>query len=135
MLYIAARIATINQECGNAACPDGAAQTAPLGGAFLGAVTAVAGAAVSAAAGHLAHVVSIATVLDLFSGTAFLVTGMLPLAQSVAWLAVGVALGAAYPSFMTPLTALVPIGDSQGSARLGANITSPAAGSPTSTSS
>ena len=71
-------------------------------------------------------------------GNAFLVTGMLPLAQSVAWLAVGVALGAAfrrtlpaiftaligygaayllveraYPSFMAPVTALAPLGGAQ----------------------
>jgi hypothetical protein len=116
--------------------------------AVLGALTAAAGAAVSAAAGHLAAVVSIATTRQsLFSGNAFLVTGMLPLAQSVVWLAVGVALGAAfrrtlpaiftaligygaayllveraYPSFMAPLTALAPLGDDQDSgARLGAN--------------
>jgi hypothetical protein len=115
--------------------------------AVLGAMTAAAGAAVSAAAGHLADVASIATGQSLFSGNAFLVTGMLPLAQSVAWLAVGVALGAAYrrtlpaiftaligygaayllvervyPSLMTPLTALAPLGSDQGSAaQLGAN--------------
>jgi hypothetical protein len=68
-----------------------------------------------------------------------------PLVQSVVWLAADVALGAAYrrtlpaiftalvgayfvvqwayPSFMTPLTALVPIGPDQASpARLGANL-------------
>jgi hypothetical protein len=204
MLYVAARITVISQECGNAACPDGSAQAALLGGSFglsslsayltlavmllpllagmflgvpllareheqrtlllawsqditpqrwlwtklaiLGAVTAAATAAISAAAGHLADVMTIATRQSLFSGNAFLVTGMLPLAQSVAWLAVGVALGAAYrrtlpaiftaligygaayllvervyPSFMAPLTALAPLGSDQGSARLGAN--------------
>ncbi len=115
--------------------------------AVLGAMTAAAGAAVSAAAGHLAAVASIATRHGLFFGNAFLVTGMLPLAQSVVWLAVGVALGAAfrrtlpaiftaligygaayllvervYPSFMAPVTALAPLGGDQGSAaRLGAN--------------
>ena len=46
--------------------------------AVLGAVTAAAGAAVSAAAGHLADVASTATGQSLFSGNAFLVTGMLP---------------------------------------------------------
>jgi hypothetical protein len=72
---------------------------------------------------------------------------MVPLVQSVAWLAVGVALGAAYrrtlpamftalvgyiaaylvvewayPTFMTPLTALIPVGPGQASpASLGAN--------------
>ena len=94
-----------------------------------------------AASGHLAAVASIATGQSLFSGNAFLVSGMLPLVQSVVWLAVGVALGAAfrrtlpaiftalvgygaayllveraYPSFMTPLTALAPLGSDQGSA-------------------
>jgi ABC-type multidrug transport system permease subunit len=114
--------------------------------AVLGATTAAAGAAVSAAAGHLAHVVSTATGQSLFSGNAFLVTGMLPLMQSVVWLVVGVALGAAfrrtlpaiftaligygaayllvervYPSFMAPLTALTPLGGGQGPAGAGAN--------------
>src|SRR5215469_2658676 len=116
MLYVAARIATINHQCGNAACPPDSAQAAPLTGLFgltnlslyliiivmflpllagvflgapllareheqrtlllawsqditpqrwlwtkfalLGALTAAAAAAVSAAAGHLAHMVS-----------------------------------------------------------------------------
>ena len=109
--------------------------------AVLGAMTAAATAAVSAAAGHLAAVASIATRQSLFSGNAFLVTGMLPLAQSVVWLAVGVALGAAfrrtlpaiftaligygaayllvervYPSFMAPVTALTPLGGDRGPA-------------------
>ena len=191
ILYLAARIATINHECGNTACPGGSAQAASLAGPFglselssylaiavifvpllagvflgvpllareheqrtlllawsqditpqrwlwtklalLAALTAAVGAAVSAAAGHLADVTSIATGRSLFYGSAFLVTGMVPLAQSVAWIAVGVALGAAYrrtlpaiftalagyvgvyilvqwvyPTFMTPLTVLVP---------------------------
>ena len=120
--------------------------------ALLGVPTAAAAAAVSSAADHLAHMVSIATGKSLFalgSGTGFLVSGMLPLAvQTVAWLAVGVALGAAYrrtlpaiftaltgyiavlflvvwqyPSLMTPLTALVPISGNQDFAsQLGANI-------------
>ena len=210
VLYVAARIATINQECKNTACPPGSAQAASLTGLFgltnlsiyltiivlflplltgvflgapllareheqrtlllawsqditpqrwlwtkfalLGVLTAAAAAAVSAAATHLAHVVSIATgksLFSLFSGAGFLVTGMLPLAvQTVAWLAVGVALGAAYrrtlpaiftaltgyiavlflvlwqyPSLMTPLTALVPVSGNQDfTSRLGANI-------------
>jgi hypothetical protein len=205
MVYLAARITTINNECGNTACPSGAAQTAPLGGPFglvslstdlalvamflpllvgmflgtpllareheqrtlllawsqditpqrwlwtklaiLGTLTAVVSAAVGAAVDHLAHVVSVATGQDLFSGLAFLVTGMLPLVQGVAWLAVGVALGAAYrrtlpaiftalvgyiaayfvvqwayPSFRTPLKALVPIGPGHAPAWLGANL-------------
>ena len=209
MLYVAARIATINQECKNTACPPGSAQAASLKGIFglynlsayltlivmflpllvgvflgapllareheqrtlllawsqditpqrwlwtkfalLGALTAAAGAAVSAAAGHLEAMVSIATgqsLFTLFSGGAFLVTGMLPPLQSVAWLAVGVTLGAAYrrtlpaiftaltgyiavlvlvvwryPSLMTPLTArVVAVGPGQGfTSRLGAN--------------
>jgi hypothetical protein len=210
MLYVAARIATINHQCGNTACPPGSAQAAPLTGLFgltnlsiyltiivtflpllagvflgvpllareheqrtlllawsqditpqrwlwtkfalLGVLTAAAAAAVSAAAGHLEATVSIATgksLFSLFSGTGFLVTGILPLAvQTVAWLAIGVALGAAYrrtlpaiftaltgyiavlflalwqyPSFMTPLTALVPFtGNQDFTSRLGANI-------------
>jgi len=119
---------------------------------LLGVLTAAAAAAVSAAAGHLEATVSIATgksLFSLFSGAGFLVTGMLPLAvQTVAWLAVGVALGAAYrrtlpaiftaltgyiavlvlvvwryPSLMTPLTAkVVAVGTGQGfTSRLGAN--------------
>jgi hypothetical protein len=117
--------------------------------ALLAALTAAAGVAVSAAAGHLADVTSIATGRSLFYGGAFLVTGMVPLAQSVAWLVVGVTLGAAfrrtlpaiftalvgyigvyflvqrlYPTFRTPLTALVPItSDGQSlTSHLGANI-------------
>jgi ABC-type transport system involved in multi-copper enzyme maturation permease subunit len=207
ILFLAARITTINHECGNTACPGGSAQAASLTGAFglselsnylsivvmflpllagvflgipvlareheqrtlllawsqdiapqrwlwtklalLGALTAAVGAAVSAGAGHLADVISIATGHSLFYGSVFLVTGMVPLAQSVVWFIAGVALGAAcrrtlraifaalvayiglyfvvqwrYPTFMTPLTALVPItGDGQGlSSRLGTNI-------------
>ena len=34
MLYVAARIATINHECKNTACPPGSAQAAPLTGLF-----------------------------------------------------------------------------------------------------
>ena len=204
MLYVAARITAISQECRNADCPGGPARDA-FGGSFgltslssylilavmllpllagmflgvpllareheqrtlllawsqditpqhwlwtklavLGAMTAAAGAAVSVAAGHLAHVVSTATGQSLFSGNAFLVTGMLPLVQSVVWLAVGVALGAAfrrtlpaiftaligygaayllvervYPSVMAPLTTLTPLGGGQGpAAGVGAN--------------
>jgi hypothetical protein len=209
MLYVAARIATINHHCGNTACPPGSAEAASLTGLFgltnlsiyltlivmflpllagvflgapllareheqrtlllawsqditpqrwlwtkfalLGALTAAAAAAVSAAAGHLEATVSIATGKSLFaldSGAAFLVSGMLPLAlQTVAWLAIGVALGAAYrrtlpaiftalaayipvlflavwqyPTLMTPLTALVPLSGNQDfTTRLGAN--------------
>jgi hypothetical protein len=207
ILVLAARITTINHECGNTACPGGSAQAASLTGAFglselsnylsivvlflpllagafigipllareheqrtlllawsqditpqrwlwtklalLGALTAAVGAAVSAAAGHLADVISIATGHSLFYGNAFLVTGMVPLAQSVVWFIAGVALGAAYrrtlpaiftglvayvglyflvqwwyPTFMTPLTVLAPItSDGQSiTARLGTNV-------------
>jgi hypothetical protein len=207
ILYLSARITTINQECGNTACLGGSAQAASLAGPFglselssylsivvlflpllagvfvgipllareheqrtlllawsqdiapqrwlwtkfalLAAPTAAAGAAVSAAAAHLADVASIATGHSLFYGSAFLVTGMVPLAQSVAWFVVGVALGAAYrrtlpaiftalvayiglyfvvqwvyPTFMTPLTALVPITGNglSRTSRFGANI-------------
>jgi ABC-type transport system involved in multi-copper enzyme maturation permease subunit len=117
--------------------------------ALLGALIAAVAAAVSAAAGHLANVVSIATGHSLFYGSAFLVTGMVPLVESLAWFIAGVALGAAYrrtlpaiftalvayiglyffvqwryPTFMTPLTALAPItGDGQSvTSRLGTNI-------------
>jgi ABC-type transport system involved in multi-copper enzyme maturation permease subunit len=207
ILYVAARIAAINQECGNTACPGGSAGAAALTGAFglselsrylntvvmfvpllagvfagipllareheqrtlllawsqditpqrwlwakfalLAALIAAVGAAVSAAAGHLADVASIATGRSLFYAGAFLVTGMVPLVQSLAWFAAGVALGAAYrrtlpaiftalvayiglyfvvlwvyPTFMTPLTAMVPItGDGQSrTSHLGTNI-------------
>jgi hypothetical protein len=207
ILYLAARIATINQACGNTACPGGSVQAAPLTGAFglsemsiylrivvvfwplltgvfvgipllareheqrtlllawsqditpqrwlwtkfalLTALIAAVGAAVSAAAGHLADVASIATGHSLFYFNEFLVTGMVPLVQSVAWFAAGVALGAAYrrtlpaiftalvayiglyfvvqrmyPTFMTPLTALVPVTDNglSRTSHLGTNI-------------
>jgi hypothetical protein len=207
IFYLAARITTINHECGNTACAGGSPQAASLTGAFglselsnylsivvmflpllagvfvgipllareheqhtlllawsqditpqrwlwtklalLGALIAAVGAAVSAAAGHLADVVSIATGHSLFYGSAFLVTGMVPLAQSVVWFIAGVALGAAYrrtlpaiftalvayigmyflvqwlyPTLMTPLTALTPItGDGLSlTSQLGTNI-------------
>jgi hypothetical protein len=207
MLYVAARIATINQECKNTACPPGSAQAASLTGLFgltnlsiyltiivmflplltgvflgapllareheqrtlllawsqditpqrwlwtklalLGALTAAVGAAVSAAAGHLADAISIATGQSLFDSGAFLVTGTVPLAQTVVWFIAGVALGAAYrrtmaaiftalvayiglyflvqwryPTFMTPLKALVPVTrDGQSlTSHLGTNI-------------
>ncbi|MGH3187402.1 MAG: hypothetical protein ACRDPY_11600 [Streptosporangiaceae bacterium] len=106
--------------------------------AVLAALTAALGAVVSVTSSHLADEVSTATGQSLFSGTAFLVTGMLPLVSSVVWLAVGVALGAAfrrtlpaafaalagyiglyfliqwrYPTFMTPLETTVPVGSGQ----------------------
>ena len=171
ILYVAARVTTINQECGNTICPGGSAQAVSLGGAFgltelskyltlvvifvpllagafvgvpllareheqrtlllawsqditrqrwlwtkfalLASLTAAAGAAVSAAADHLAHVMSIATGQTLFEGGAFLVTGLVPLAQSVGWFAVGVALGAAYrrtlPAIFTALVGYIGV--------------------------
>jgi hypothetical protein len=94
-------------------------------GLFVAALTT----AVSAVSDHLAHVESTVTVGGLFEYTSFLDTGMLPLAISVCWFAVGVALGAAvrrtlpaafgviagfvgltlvvqrhYPTLMTPLS-------------------------------
>ena len=103
--------------------------------ALLGALTVAVGAAVSACADRLAGAATVATGGSLFFGIAFLVTGALPLVESVVWLAVGVALGAAYrrvlpaiftalmayiavylvvpgiyPILTTPLTALVPAG-------------------------
>ena len=116
--------------------------------AVLGALTAAAGAAVSAAAGHLAarreHRDRAEPVLRQRRSWSPACSRWL---QSVVWLAVGVALGAAfrrtlpaiftaligyiavlppcrvgYPSFMTPLTALVPLSGDQGfTSRLGAN--------------
>jgi len=108
--------------------------------ALFGALTVAVGAAVSACADHLANVATIATGGSLFYGIAFLVTGAVPLVESVVWLAVGVALGAAYrrvlpaiftalmgyiavylvipavyPTFTTPLTTMVPAGISTSS--------------------
>jgi ABC-type transport system involved in multi-copper enzyme maturation permease subunit len=102
---------------------------------LLGGLTAALTTAVSVASDHLAHVYSIASDESLFSGLAFFVAGVVPLALSVAWFAVSVALGAAfrrtlpaiftsvvgffalfffvqwrYPTFQTPLTTLLPVG-------------------------
>jgi hypothetical protein len=106
--------------------------------ALLGGLIAVLTAAVAGTCDHLAHVFSIAAGTSLFSKATFLVTGMVPLVLSVVWFCVSVALGAAfrrilpaafasvaaffglffvvlwrYPTFTTPLTALVPVGDDQ----------------------
>jgi hypothetical protein len=192
ILYVADRIATINQQCGNAVCPDNTTQYAALHGSFgllqvssyltitvrflplligmflgvpmlareheqrtlllawsqditpqrwlwtkltvLAGLTAALTAAAAGACDHLAHVLSTAADQSLFAGSAFQVTGMLPLTLSVVWLLVGVALGAAirrtlpaaftalvgyialfvlvlwrYPTFRTPLTTTMPV--------------------------
>jgi hypothetical protein len=63
--------------------------------ALLGLFVAAVTAAVSAVSDHLEHVLTTVSVGSLFEYTAFLNTGMLPLAISLSWFAVGVALGAA----------------------------------------
>jgi hypothetical protein len=105
---------------------------------LLGGLVAALTAAVAAASDHLAHVYSIASDGGLFFVPMFLVTGMVPLVLSVVWFVISAAVGAAfrrtlpavfasvvaffglffvvrwrYPTFVTPLTALVPIGDNQ----------------------
>ena len=170
MLYVAARIATINQECKNTACPPGSAQAASLTGLFgltnlsiyltiivmfLPLLTGVFLGAPLLAREHEQRTLLLAWSQDITPqrwlwtkfaaarrpdrsggsggvrrcrapgphgehrdreelvlpvlGDGFLVTGILPLAlQTVAWLAVGVALGAAYrrtlPAIFTALT-------------------------------
>jgi ABC-type transport system involved in multi-copper enzyme maturation permease subunit len=113
--------------------------------ALLGLVVAALTAAASAAADHLAHVVSQVTEDSLFDNFLFLNSGMLPLALGVSWFAVGVAVGAAtrrvlpaaiaavvgfvgfmllvrwrYPTLETPLSRLVRVGAAEGPA-LGLN--------------
>jgi hypothetical protein len=105
---------------------------------LLGGLTAALTAAVAAESDHLAHAYGIASGESLFSGLSFLDTGMVPLVLSVVWFAVSVALGAAfrrtlpaifvsvaaffahfflvqwrYPTFVTPLTTVVPLGQDQ----------------------
>jgi hypothetical protein len=63
--------------------------------ALLGAFVAILTAVLSAVTDHLAHVHSNITGASLFGDRVFPITGMLPLASSVCWFAVGVALGAA----------------------------------------
>lgn len=92
----------------------------------------------SAASDHLAHVYAVASDESLFSGPPFLVTGMVPFVLSIVWFTVSVALGAAfrrtlpaafasvaaffgqlflvqwrYPTFITPLATLIPVGKEQ----------------------
>jgi hypothetical protein len=62
--------------------------------ALLGLFVATLTAMLSAVTDHLAHVYSNITGASLFGDRVFPVTGMLPLASSVCWFAVGVALGA-----------------------------------------
>jgi hypothetical protein len=101
-------------------------------GLFVAALTAV----LSAASGHLAHVLHNVGGGSLFEGQRFLDSGMLPLAIGVSWFAVGVALGAAvrrilpaamavitgfigvmltvqwrFPTLMTPVSRWFPFGD------------------------
>ncbi|OKI65531.1 hypothetical protein A6A27_24445 [Micromonospora sp. CB01531] len=63
--------------------------------ALLGLFVAALGAALAAVTDHLAHVHATIVGNSLFGDSVFPVTGMLPLASSVCWFAVGVALGAA----------------------------------------
>jgi hypothetical protein len=102
-------------------------------GLYLVALTAV----LSAVTDHAAHVYAGVVGGGLFNDRSFLVTGMLPLAGSVCWFAIGVALGAVirrtlpavfaavvaylgvllgvqwrYPTLMTPLFHYQPVGGS-----------------------
>lgn len=63
--------------------------------ALLGLYVAALTAAVSGVSDHLTHVLSAVTGDSLFADWEFLASGMLPLAASVCWFAIGVALGAA----------------------------------------
>lgn len=101
-------------------------------GLFVAAVTA----AVAGVSDHLEHVGTNVGADDLFRYEAFLATGMLPVAISVCWFAIGVALGAAirrtlpavfgviagfiglmllvqfrYPTLMRPMSLWRPFGD------------------------
>jgi hypothetical protein len=112
---------------------------------LLGVVVAALTAVLSVACDHLAHVMSNVNGGGLFAGGMFVDSGMLPLALSVCWFAVGVALGAAtrrvlpaaivavagfislalvvqwrYPTFITPLSRFRPVGNDSG-AVLGVN--------------
>jgi ABC-type transport system involved in multi-copper enzyme maturation permease subunit len=115
--------------------------------ALLGVLVAALTAGISAVSDHLAHVLTTVGSGNMFSGPLFLDSGMLPLALSTAWFAVGVALGAAtrrtlpaamsaiagfvaltvtvyrlYPTLVTPLSHLTPLGGSTDpDAALGAN--------------
>lgn len=103
--------------------------------ALLGMVVAALTAAISAVSDHLAHAMADVVSDSMFVNSLFLDSGMLPLALSVCWFAVGVALGAAarrilpaaiavvvgfvalqlvvqwrYPTLMTPLSRFRPLG-------------------------
>lgn len=115
--------------------------------AVLGLVVAALTAVFSLVSLRLAHAMPDVSAGGLFSGSMFLDSGMLPLANGVCWFAVGIALGAAvrrvlpaatavivgfvgllffvewrYPTLMTPLSRYQPIGgmDTPGNA-LGVN--------------
>jgi hypothetical protein len=100
-------------------------------GLFVAAVTA----AVAVVSDHLQHVVANVSFVTLFDYIPFLNTGMLPVAISICWFTIGVALGAAikrtlpavfgviagfigltylvqwcYPTLMKPLSAPLPLG-------------------------
>jgi hypothetical protein len=62
--------------------------------ALLGLFVATLTAAISAVSDHLAHVQSTVSIGSLFEARSLFVTGLLPVATSVCWFAVGVALGA-----------------------------------------
>src|SRR5262249_60647743 len=76
---------------------------------LVGGLTAALTAAVSAESDHLARVYAVASGESLFSGSAFLITGMVPLILSAVWFAVSVALGAAFrrtlPAIFTSVAA------------------------------
>jgi hypothetical protein len=75
--------------------------------ALLGLFVAILTAVLSAATDHLAHVYSNITGASLFGNRIFPVTGMLPLAGSVCWFAVGVALGAAIRRTLPAMFAII----------------------------
>jgi ABC-2 family transporter len=118
--------------------------------ALLGALVAASAAIMSAEAQHLAQVRITVGGGTMFSGTEFMISGMLPLVVSVVWFAVGVALGALirrmlpaaaialfgfigltllvqwrYPTLMKPLALFAPIPPAEvkfgEAAKLGAN--------------
>ncbi|HEY5199901.1 MAG TPA: hypothetical protein VIJ31_03245 [Acidothermaceae bacterium] len=106
---------------------------------LLGISVAALTAILSAACDHLAHAMSNVSGGGMFAGAMFLDSGMLPLALSVCWFAVGVTLGAAirrilpsaiaavagfmallvivewrYPTLITPLSRFRPVGNDSG---------------------
>jgi hypothetical protein len=74
--------------------------------ALLGLFVATLTALLSAVTDHLEHVSSNITHASLFGDRVFLVTGMLPLASSVCWFAVGIALGAAIRRMLPAIFAI-----------------------------